>query len=1690
MPEENIVLLVPGIATSRIPDPELRKFLEIRPIAAHDIVTPRRGAPEIISRVEGPPDSIVRVEYESGLFEYLRLDQFRDQLGVSRAEGPARVPTALDRGAIPGRGATEWTLKALHVFGINPVDAAAEKSADLIVKHFDEKLDTGLFRLAADGAFKEKIARPLAADPRPQLIFIHGTASSTQGSFSGFWRDGKTKQATREWHNLLKVYEDRIFALEHATLSVSPAHNALDLIALLPPKANLHVITHSRGGLVGELLGFGALSADDRKAFAGRLDAALLERLASELKRKKLTVEKFVRTACPAAGTILASGRLDTYLNILLNVIGLIPGLSENPFYEVFKATAIELIKLRADPDKIPGIEAQMPESPFIHLLNTRGRSSEADLGVIAGSFAGAGVWSTLGSYALRAYYWEDNDFVVNTKSMAAGMDRKRKVWEFRDQGSTVNHFSYFKNERTRAKVLEWLTAAAGAPVPEFKPVRALRTISRPRAPKSPVAVIVPDVFGTHLQWADGTKIWLNYAELGKGAFHDLAEKSAEPAEALDVYQGLLNALSADYQTSLFAYDWSQSIASNAEKLEKWLPAKSGPTHFIGHGMGALVVREFARAHPERWDELTKDGGKLLMLGAPNGGSWNIARLLAGRSRLVRMLALLGRRKNEEIAAVFRTFPGLIDLLPEEMLTPAAWKRERMQSPALELLKAGREWRAQIREARIPSGRILRVAGCAPATPSGLNDYSPEGDGDIVYSLGIDSNIGTWYNLNAAHGDLIANPAPLMQLLASGATTAYDSKFQPPMRPPMDRQKLLDREMAVFFPSETDLVNAALVRSETATVAAQPSLKVKVTHGHLREARHPVVVGHYAGDGIVSAEEALDRQLGGRLSTRFHMDIYPGPKGTVEVIRATECNPSGAIVIGLGEVGEITANTVRQGVLEGCLQYALTSLENDSADDESTRSAAVSCLLIGASGGRAISVADSVTAIVRGAVEANRVLRRHSSGQVRVDEIEFIEIYEDAAIEAATAAGALPEALKNALEPGESVEFDGRMRALSSGLSRRTVNQYATGWWRRIQIEGGEAKPEEPAQKLSFDNLTDRARAENTDTETQTSLVNGLLEAATSQTSYDSATTSALFELLIPNSLKDQSAEEANLLLVVDPAASRYPWELMAERSREKISPLAVRMGIVRQLKTKRFRAGPRGARDHNALIVGDPTAFDKQSALPELKGAQEEARVVSDLLTRRRYTAHSLICADSADVVRALFAHEYRILHLAGHGDYNAKDPARSGMVLRWSDDPAGRAFLTAMEVEQIRQVPDLVFINCCHLGKIDQPLGFPAHRFAASISEKLIEIGVKAVIAAGWAVDDAAAVTFARSFYRWMLAGGKFGEAVKRAREDAFALGDNNTWGAYQCYGNPDFMLTPREDLDVATARRFYARRECIEELKNIAAESQGADDKKLPGLQRRVLDVERALGTYWRDGESLFELAEALKCMKDFEHAIDIYREAIEQENAFAPVRAIEQLANVMDRYASGCFKEDAKRALELWEDAERRLEGLNELLGESNERLSMLGGMYKRRAGQGGVKKTQLLRKALDCYTRAYEHSRNKLKTLDPYPGLNAIALAWLAGRRVSFEDECMAEAKSRKDAANFWDRVYNPDALLLDLLKNGRVSEKEVIRAYKTAFQHATPSQSKSATGQIEYLKAQTAIPEAASRLERILAAIV
>jgi CHAT domain-containing protein len=217
-------------------------------------------------------------------------------------------------------------------------------------------------------------------------------------------------------------------------------------------------------------------------------------------------------------------------------------------------------------------------------------------------------------------------------------------------------------------------------------------------------------------------------------------------------------------------------------------------------------------------------------------------------------------------------------------------------------------------------------------------------------------------------------------------------------------------------------------------------------------------------------------------------------------------------------------------------------------------------------------------------------------------------------------------------------------------------------------------------------------------------------------------------------------------------------------------------------------------------LVIGDPRV---EAPFPPLPGAAIEARKVAAVLEASgQIEVHELVDASAGEVVKAWFGDRWQILHFAGHGvaehtvgQSDEKDVERPGVAPRKISGlvlDSGR-FLTAAEVQQMRAVPDLVFLNAAHMGVISGVRGDAAS--GASLATEFATLGCPAVIAPGWTIDDAAAVTFAEALYRALLSGEDFGRSVvsaRRATHDAHP--GVNTWAAYQCYGDPNFVLSAR--------------------------------------------------------------------------------------------------------------------------------------------------------------------------------------------------------------------------------------------------------------------------------------------------------
>jgi pimeloyl-ACP methyl ester carboxylesterase/tetratricopeptide (TPR) repeat protein len=1566
------------------------------------------------------------------------------------------------------------------------IDLAGEAAAHLvkdalIVRNFEKKLvpNPGLIRLGTGFTLQ-----PIGTldNASPYLLFIHGTASNTMGSFGSIVA-GKNvglsinPPETEEWKAIVSIYGSRMIAYEHQTLTRSPIENAIELAEALPAGAKLHLVTHSRGGLVGELLCMARPSGGelDRLRKRGRKeDADNLEKLFAVTDSKSFQIPRFVRVACPARGTILASGRVDTYLTIAFNLLKLVQPMTANPLFAFLEATIRETAKLRTDPEQLPGLEAMMPESPLIRLLNTKGLVSDADLGVIAGDVEGEGILGTLKVLATDLFYLEDHDLVVNTRAMYGGLRRAKGSSFYFERGADVNHFNYFGNASTRRRLLEWLKGGKEG-FNEITADRGAVTVAKSRGGESLATVfLIPGFFGTHL--GEGEKrIWYDFDGLANGKAAQLQADNRFDDTQLSIvargYQRIADHLSGSYDVKLFPYDWRQSIAEAsqrlADELRKELDAHKRPVRIVAHSQGAFIALHCIATHGPDWAEIVGRKGRLVMLGAPLQGTYTGLQQLLGRDRFTRMLALIDDGQTPDLNKIVAGWPGLLEMLPRQPgapgFSPALWPSAADRPDTEALAKA---WLvAETAAKAAASSGVVQVLGLADRTVSrtrtnenGAFEFltTPDGDGRVTFA-GNTLAGRTWY-MNACHGDLpdtdSAFPA-ILDLLENGSTVRLRSD-SPTHAAGTAAEPL--REERPLFPDPDALLDAALGKSERREAApATRPIRVSVLHSDLRSAQFPVLVGHYQSDTIVHAEQILDNVFDRALSARFRMGIYPGKESTSDVVLPrAKTRPPGAIVVGLGQVGEITADKVRESVLNAILKFAMAKLEARPADGGFV-SAAFSALLIGTYGARALTVEDSVGAILHAVVEANRVLRAQGLwDKVRVDAIQFVELYEQTAIQAVYAVWSASAATRFAIENGETFDIEPNLQCHASGRSQPPSNQYETGWWRRLEI----ATDKGPPQTLHFKLLTDRARSEQTGTASQQEVIDELVEKAIGSTAYNPKLAVAMFELLWPNELKDDPENRANLLLEVDADSAQIPWEMMGERTAKGLRPLATEGGLLRQFRTDKFRRAPRTSFEDTALVIGDPKLDDP--SYPPLPGARDEATQVTEVLQGGKFQVDTLIQAEMLDVVTALFNRDYRILHIAAHGEYNRF--GRTGVVM------SRKRLLTALEFGQMRVMPDLVFLNCCHLGKIDPTLSDPRmkdmNRLAASVAQELLCDGVRAVVAAGWAVNDKAALTFAHKLYSALLAGKTFGSAVLDARTEIYnARFGSNTWAAYQCYGNPDFTLTARGSKRDSGPKQYRSSREYLDRVRNIARDAEGADQKLRGQLLDELRSLDRSIPEAWRDGEMLAAFGSAYADVGSFEDAVTAYLAAVHHPRSGSPIVAIEQLANLEDRHARQLMQDAAraagpeceairKKALDWTEKAIERLEWLL-ILDETSERLSLLGGAYKRRAWVNHDVKD--FAKAADYYARAALLEPSRV-----YAALNEATVKFLAGGAdnnviLAMIERTKSRAKERSQKPekeqDIWDRVALPDVLVLEavVLWNLPIVVDSIKSSYATAI---------------------------------------
>lgn len=328
---------------------------------------------------------------------------------------------------------------------------------------------------------------------------------------------------------------------------------------------------------------------------------------------------------------------------------------------------------------------------------------------------------------------------------------------------------------------------------------RAERAWRRPTASR-PRVLIIPGMMGSRLGRRDrpARTVWIDPERIGAGELARLALPRGRTLEAqgvlLQSYARLLLTLRIEgFDPEFFPYDWRLGLAGLGRRLARALATPGAPRLIIAHSMGGLVARAALAHLPPRQLE------RLIFLGTPHGGCFDPVLALRGTHPFVQSLAQLDAHHGAAaLARVFRTFPGLHDLLPSgspthgsrrglDLLQARSWPRSGT-GPDPKLLARARRTRARLAAA---SARMVQITGygvdtierAAPGPGGFAYAMSSAGDGTVPLARTRLKGLRTLY-VAALHGQLANHPEvirAILELLRTGSTRRL--KRRPPRRP-------------------------------------------------------------------------------------------------------------------------------------------------------------------------------------------------------------------------------------------------------------------------------------------------------------------------------------------------------------------------------------------------------------------------------------------------------------------------------------------------------------------------------------------------------------------------------------------------------------------------------------------------------------------------------------------------------------------------------------------------------------------------------------------------------------------------------------------------------------------------------------------------------------------------------------------
>ncbi len=335
-----------------------------------------------------------------------------------------------------------------------------------------------------------------------------------------------------------------------------------------------------------------------------------------------------------------------------------------------------------------------------------------------------------------------------------------------------------------------------------------------PTAPERNV-VVLPGIMGSELTVLErgcvSFNLWLDLVRIGiqgldKLKLEENAFATAEPPYSIvasglliKYYGEILLKLGAHWNVRAFPYDWRLDLDTQAANLLAFIRLEFAgrPVSIVAHSMGGLLSRALMRLGPkaDSGESLVR---RLVMLGTPNFGSYEVPQILAGIQGTVRKLIRLthpilsvwdSNQARLRILQILSTFPGVYQMLPRKGIGAESLQRS-------EVFRTVNPYATQSHINRgvgfldslgavVDPERMTYIAGYGFETIVGfdaslpldrLSSYwsSKAGDGTVPHELGLLKGVQAYY-APVQHGDLASDDgviAAVDEILDTGKTKA------------------------------------------------------------------------------------------------------------------------------------------------------------------------------------------------------------------------------------------------------------------------------------------------------------------------------------------------------------------------------------------------------------------------------------------------------------------------------------------------------------------------------------------------------------------------------------------------------------------------------------------------------------------------------------------------------------------------------------------------------------------------------------------------------------------------------------------------------------------------------------------------------------------------------------------------------